>query len=184
MESTSDLGNSIALTDAIGWSISGIGWTAAYFLFMRSTKTHGAPCLPPLAYALNFAWEINLGLFTPPSRITQIIYTQWAVIDVALLWNQVKYGGMEAWEFLWMLILATGWEAACVKTAVSVAGAIGMAGGVGVGGLEEEVVGGAEGQARMLITFWLGYVCQTVISFWSLREVVRGRGKHLTYGMW
>lgn len=78
-----------------------------------------------------------------------------------------------------MLVIATGWEAACVKTAVSVARAIGAAGGV-----EGVVVGGAEGQARMLITFWLGYVCQMVISFWSLGEVVRGRGKQLTYGMW
>lgn len=78
-----------------------------------------------------------------------------------------------------MLVIATGWEMACVKTAVSVAGAVGR-----VGGLEGEYVGGAEGQARMLITFWLGYVCQMVISFWSLGEVVRGRGKQLTYGAW
>lgn len=205
---------SIPLTDTIGWIISFIGWTAAYILFYRSTLRYRAPCLPLLVYALNFAWELNLGLFTPPNRLLNVVYSLWAVGDLVLIHNQIRYGGINLWGFVATLAVATAIEAAFVKTCVDVmmsgTGTEGtgrwgwemfglgeiwqrkvMNGGIQTGmgaegtGIKGTAMAGNEDEmARMMATFWLGYICQMVISFWSLWIVSKGQGRHLKYGSW
>lgn len=206
--------SSISVTDTIGWIISFICWTAAYIQFHRSTLRYRTPCLPPLIYALNFAWELNLGLFTPPNRLLNIVYSLWAVGDLVLIHNQIRYGGIDLWGFVATLAVATATEAAVVKTCVSVLvsgtgtegagrwgwemfglGEIwqrkvmngGMQTGMGVDrlGVKGAAMAGNEDEmARMMATFWLGYICQMGVSFWSLWIVSKGQGKHLEYSSW
>lgn len=158
----------IPLSHAVGWLLAGVGYTAAYFIFMRSSYNFHKPCLPAFSLAINIAWEIALILISPVTPLASFVYVQWVVVDVALVHNQVKYGGLGLIEFLGSLVVGGLGEWCAMRTIIEVV--------VSAGATEE--------QARFQAAFWTGYGCQLVISSWSLVQVAKGQGAHLNYAGW
>lgn len=72
-------------------------WTLCYILLtLQSFKDHTYG-MPLFALAFNFAWEIIYALFVAESRLEQIVFSIWLLIDLGLVYGLLTFG-KEEWN--------------------------------------------------------------------------------------
>lgn len=82
---------------AIGLATLGdVLWLVAYALILWKgfkDRTYGVPLL---AICLNFTWEFWFAVVEPPaSKIAHITHFAWLLLDVAIVWQLLRYGRRE-----------------------------------------------------------------------------------------
>ncbi|PWY93853.1 hypothetical protein BO94DRAFT_572424 [Aspergillus sclerotioniger CBS 115572] len=80
--------------------VSAVGmllWCVSYILMIREGIRTKSYSMPLFALANNFAWEIVFTLHFADTPIKNAAFLMWAVIDVGLVWQTLKYGKYE-WE--------------------------------------------------------------------------------------
>ncbi|GHI03612.1 hypothetical protein [Streptomyces cellostaticus] len=74
---------------------TGLFWTAAYVLLIRTglrARTFG---MPVVAFATNISWEFMFAFVRPPSGVMHVINIVWFCFDLAIGYTVVRFGRAE-----------------------------------------------------------------------------------------
>lgn len=84
----------------------GLLWLACYVLILRRAWLDKAPGMPLVALAANIGWEFIFGFIDPDVEPMGTINKVWFFVDVALVYQTVRYGRAEferRWPKGWFL---------------------------------------------------------------------------------
>jgi len=73
----------------------GLLWLACYVLILRRAWLDKAPGMPLVALASNICWELLFGFVKPDAPPMDTINQVWCLVDGALLYQLLRYGGPE-----------------------------------------------------------------------------------------
>ncbi|MEU9989343.1 hypothetical protein AB0E10_21620 [Streptomyces sp. NPDC048045] len=74
---------------------TGLFWTAAYVLLIRTGLRERTFGMPVVAFATNFSWEFMFSFVRPPSAVMQGINIVWFCFDLAIGYTVVRFGRAE-----------------------------------------------------------------------------------------
>lgn len=73
----------------------GLAWLLCYVLILRRAALDRAPGMPLVALAANISWEFIFGFLDPDDPPMDTINQVWFFVDVALVWQALRYGRAE-----------------------------------------------------------------------------------------
>ncbi|MFJ3305232.1 hypothetical protein ACIPSA_19330 [Streptomyces sp. NPDC086549] len=74
---------------------TGLFWTVAYVLLIRTGVRERTFGMPVVAFATNFSWEFMFAFVRPPSGLGHVINIVWFFFDVAIGYTIVRFGRAE-----------------------------------------------------------------------------------------
>lgn len=74
---------------------TGLFWTAAYVLLIRTGLRERTFGMPLVAFATNLSWEFMFSFVRPPSGLMQVINIVWFCFDLAIGYTVVRFGRAE-----------------------------------------------------------------------------------------
>ncbi|MFF4394311.1 hypothetical protein [Streptomyces sp. NPDC001480] len=74
---------------------TGLFWTAAYVLLIRTGLRERTFGMPVVAFATNISWEFMFSFVRPPSGLMQVINIVWFCFDLAIGYTLVRFGRAE-----------------------------------------------------------------------------------------
>lgn len=89
-------------------AISGILWSISYMLMIRKSFKDKSYSMPLYSLCLNISWETVFGFVYGPGLVNQIIFAQWMIVDVFLVYATIKYGALE-WQSRPLVAKNLGW---------------------------------------------------------------------------
>lgn len=116
------------ILDILFFSLAAIGWSVVYLEAIRIGNKQKTYCIPFLALALNFTWEIIAPVWYRVLTVYSAAYIVWAILDMFILSTYIKYGyadfkamtggskkGFNLWTIL-VLCTAFLWQLVCQYT--------------------------------------------------------------------
>lgn len=76
-------------------TLSGILWSVSYVLMTIRSFKDKSYSMPIYCLCLNISWEAVYGFVYGPGLVNQIVFAQWMIIDVFLLYATIKFGKYE-----------------------------------------------------------------------------------------
>lgn len=89
-------------------AVSGILWSISYILMIRKSFKDRSYSMPLYSLCLNISWETVFGFVYGPGLVNQIIFAQWMIVDVFLVYSTIKYGAFE-WRSRPLIANNLGW---------------------------------------------------------------------------
>ena len=74
---------------------TGLFWTAAYVLLIRTGLRERTFGMPVVAFATNMSWEFMFAFVRPPSGVMHVINIVWFGFDLAIGYTVVRFGRAE-----------------------------------------------------------------------------------------
>ncbi|MEU6063842.1 MULTISPECIES: transmembrane-type terpene cyclase [Streptomyces] len=74
---------------------TGVFWTTAYVLLIRTGVRERTFGMPVVAFATNISWEFMFAFVRPPSGLGHVINIVWFCFDVAVGYTVVRFGRAE-----------------------------------------------------------------------------------------
>ncbi|WP_430383401.1 hypothetical protein [Streptomyces sp. P10-4] len=74
---------------------TGVFWTAAYVLLVRTGLREHTYGMPVVAFATNISWEFMFAFVRPPSGVMHVVDIVWFCFDLAIGYTVVRYGRSE-----------------------------------------------------------------------------------------
>ncbi|MFJ9817664.1 hypothetical protein ACIRU3_20815 [Streptomyces sp. NPDC101151] len=74
---------------------TGLFWTVAYVLLIRTGLRERTFGMPVVAFATNISWEFMFAFVRPPSGVMHVINIVWFCFDVAIGYTVVRFGRAE-----------------------------------------------------------------------------------------
>lgn len=105
-----------------------IGWLVAYIEAIRIGFKQKTYCIPFVALALNFTWEIAASKYYPVFNFYSLTYFLWAMFDVLIVVTYLLYGYRDFKEhtgggkiafYVWSIsvfVIAAAWQTICRLT--------------------------------------------------------------------
>lgn len=73
-------------------AVSGILWSISYILMALRSFKDKSYSMPIYCLCLNITWEGVYGFVYGPGLVNQIVFAQWMIVDLFLLYASVKFG--------------------------------------------------------------------------------------------
>ncbi|MGW3206876.1 transmembrane-type terpene cyclase [Streptomyces sp. NPDC001135] len=74
---------------------TGLFWTAAYVLLIRTGLRERTFGMPVVAFATNISWEFMFAFVRPPSGLMHVVNIVWFCFDLAVGYTLVRFGRAE-----------------------------------------------------------------------------------------
>jgi hypothetical protein len=74
---------------------TGVFWTAAYVLLIRTGLRDRTFGMPVVAFATNISWEFTFAFVRPPSGVMHVVNIVWFCFDLAIGCTVVRHGRSE-----------------------------------------------------------------------------------------
>ncbi|MEU6776838.1 hypothetical protein [Streptomyces sp. NPDC046759] len=74
---------------------TGVFWTAAYALLIRTGLREHTFGMPVVAFATNISWEFMFAFVRPPSGVMHVVNVVWFCFDLAVGYTVVRFGRSE-----------------------------------------------------------------------------------------
>ncbi|MEU2060559.1 hypothetical protein [Streptomyces sp. NPDC013455] len=74
---------------------TGVFWTAAYVLLIRTGVRERTFGMPVVAFATNLSWEFMFAFVRPPSGVMHVVNIVWFCFDLAIGYTVVRHGRPE-----------------------------------------------------------------------------------------
>ncbi|MEU9478977.1 hypothetical protein [Streptomyces sp. NPDC048191] len=74
---------------------TGVFWTAAYALLIRTGLSERTFGMPVVAFATNISWEFMFAFVRPPSGVMHVVNVVWFCFDLAVGYTLVRFGRSE-----------------------------------------------------------------------------------------
>ncbi|MFF7356739.1 hypothetical protein ACFZA1_29440 [Streptomyces filipinensis] len=74
---------------------TGVFWTAAYVLLIRTGLRERTFGMPVVAFATNISWEFMFAFVRPPAGLMHVVNVVWFCFDLAVGYTLVRFGRSE-----------------------------------------------------------------------------------------
>lgn len=78
-------------------ALSGIFWSISYILMARKSFRDRSYSMPIYCLCINISWETIFGFVYGPDLLNAIVFGQWMIVDIFLVYTTIKYGAYE-WQ--------------------------------------------------------------------------------------
>lgn len=89
-------------------ALSGIFWSISYILMARKSFRDKSYSMPIYCLCINISWETVFGFIYGPGLLNAIVFGQWMIVDIFLVYATVKYGAYE-WRRQPLVARNLGW---------------------------------------------------------------------------